>query len=69
MAILMTTAFLSSWIRFFQEGIHYVGTEQNPYQDYILKPVFWIFFFGLIPVFLVGIWFSRQIKKTKISNR
>lgn len=62
MAILMTTAFLSSWTGFFQEGIHHIGTEQNPYQDYILTPVFSIFIFGLIPVFLVGIWFGSQIK-------
>ena len=61
MAVLMTTAFLSSWTGFFQEGIN--QTLGNPYQDYILKPVFWIFFFGLVPVFVVGIWFGRQIKK------
>lgn len=63
MAILMTTAFLSSWTGFFQEGISKVGTDDNPFVDYIYKPVFWIFFFGIIPVFLVGIWFGRQIKK------
>ena len=63
MAILMTTAFLSSWTGFFQEGIHHTNSYDNPYEDYILKPVFWIFFFGIIPVFLVGIWFGRQIKK------
>lgn len=63
MATLMTTAFLSSWTGFFQEGISKVGTNDNPFVDYIYKPVFWIFFFGLIPVFIVGIWFGRQIKK------
>jgi len=68
MAILMTTAFLSSWTGFFQEGIEKVGTNDNPFEDYILKPVFWIFFFGLLPVFLVGIWFGRQIKKHGIAK-
>lgn len=63
MAILMTTAFLSSWTGFFQEGLDNLGTNDNPFEDYILKPVFWIFFFGLVPVFVVGIWFGRQIKK------
>jgi len=63
MACLMTTAFLSSWTGFFQEGISKVGTDDNPFVDYIYKPVFWIFFFGLVPVFLVGIWFGKQIKK------
>lgn len=61
MAVLMTTAFFSSWTGFFQEGIK--QTLGNPYHDYILKPVFWIFFFGLIPVLIVGIWFGKQIKK------
>ena len=68
MAILLTTGFLSSWTGFFQEGISKVGTEDNPFVDYIYKPVFWIFFFGLIPVFLVGIWFGGQIKKHGIAK-
>ena len=68
MAILMTTAFLSSWTGFFQEGIDKVGTNDNPFEDYILKPLFWIFFFGLLPVFFVGLWFGRQIKKHGISK-
>lgn len=63
MAILMTTAFLSSWIGFFQEGISKIGTEDNPFVDYIYKPIFWILFFGLIPVLVVGTWFGKQIKK------
>jgi hypothetical protein len=63
MAVLMTTAFLSSWVGFFQEGIDNIHTNDNPFEDYIFKPVFWIFMFGLIPTFLVGIWFGKQIKK------
>lgn len=63
MAILLTTAFLSSLTGFFQEGINKLGTNENPFEDYILKPVIWIFFVGLLPVFFVGIWFGRQIKK------
>ena len=63
LGILMTTASLSSWIGFFQEGLDNIGTNDNPFEDYILKPVFWIFFFGIIPIFFVGIWFGRQIKK------
>ena len=68
MAILMTTAFLSSWTGFFQEGIEKIGTNDNPFEDYILKPVFWIFFFGLLPVFFVGIWFGGRIKKHRIAK-
>lgn len=63
MAILMTTAFLSSWTGFFQEGLDNIGTNDNPFNDYIFKPVYWIFSFGIFPVFLVGIWFGRKIKK------
>lgn len=63
MAVLMTTAFLSSWVGFFQEGFDNIGTNDNPFEDYIFKPIFWIFLFGLLPSFLVGIWFGKQIKK------
>ena len=63
MAILITTAFLSSCTGFFQEGIKQLGTNDDPFEDYILKPAFWIFSIGLLPTFLVGIWFGRQIKK------
>ncbi len=59
MAILLTTAFLSSWTGFFQEGIE----NDHPFRDYIFTPVFSIFVFGIIPVFLIGIWFGGQIKK------
>lgn len=68
MAVLMTTAFLSSWVGFFQEGYHNIGTNDNPFEDYIFKPIFWIFLFGLLPSFLVGIWFGKQIKKHEHSN-
>ena len=62
-ATLMTTAFLSSWTGFFQEGVNKIGTNDNPFNDYIFKPLFWVFFFGLIPVLIVGYWFGRQINK------
>jgi hypothetical protein len=60
---LITTAFLSSWTGFFQEGIHNIGTNDEPFTDYIFKPLFWITVFGLIPVVLVGFWFGSQINK------
>ena len=68
MAVLMTTAFLSSWVGFFQEGFDNIGTNDNPFEDYIFKPIFWIFLFGLLPSFLVGIWFGKQIKKHENSK-
>jgi hypothetical protein len=63
MAVLLTTAFLAGWTGFFQEGIDNIGTNDNPFEDYIFKPLFWVTIFGIIPALLVGIWFGGQIKK------
>lgn len=63
MAVLLTTAFLSGWTGFFQEGIDNIGTSDNPFEDYIFKPLFWVTLFGLVPALLVGIWFGGQIKR------
>jgi hypothetical protein len=60
---LIVTAFLSSWIGFFQEGIDSVGTIDNPFEDYIFKPMFWILLFGFLPAILVGMLFGKWIKK------
>jgi len=61
--ILMTTAFFASWTGFFQEGIRLMGTNDNPFIDYIYKPLFWVFIFVLFPVLIVGFWFGKQIKE------
>ena len=63
MAVILTTSFLASWTGFFQEGIDKVSTPDDPFFDYIVKPVYWVTFFGLIPALVVGAWFGRQIKK------
>lgn len=62
LSVLFTTAFLCGWTGFFQEGIDNIGTNDNPFEDYIYKPLFWVTIFGVIPAFLVGIWFGGQIK-------
>lgn len=62
MAVLLTTAFLSGWTGFFQEGLDNLGTDDNPFEDYIFKPLYWVTIFGILPAFLVGLWFGRQIK-------
>ena len=59
MAVLLTTAFLSCGTGFIQEGIVHVGTDDNPFEDYIFKPLYWVTVFGAIPAFIVGIWFGR----------
>jgi hypothetical protein len=62
MAVLLTTAFLAGWTGFIQEGIDNIGTGDNPFEDYIFKPLFWVTIFGAIPALIVGIWFGGRIK-------
>lgn len=63
LAVIVTTTFFASWTGFIQEGIDNIGTNDDPFFDYIFKPMYWVILFGLIPALLVGIWFGRQIKK------
>lgn len=63
MMILFTATFLASWTGFFQEGLEDVGRHGSPFFDYIFKPLFWVTFFGLLPVLLVGFWFGSRIHK------
>lgn len=62
MSVLLTTAFLAGWTGFFQEGIHNIGTNDDPFEDYIFKPLYWVTIFGTVPALIVGIWFGGQIK-------
>ncbi len=68
MAVLLTTAFLAGWVGFFQEGIDNIGTNDNPFEDYIFKPFFWVTLFGIIPALLVGILFGIQIKRKGLKH-
>ena len=61
--IIVTTTFLTSWVGFFQEGVDNIGSDDNPFEDYIVKPVFWVLIFGLVPCLFVGLWFGYSIKK------
>ncbi len=61
--IIVTATFLASWVCFFQEGIDNIGSNDNPFEDYIIKPVFLVSIFGLVPCLLVGLWFGYSIKK------
>lgn len=60
---LETTTFLASWVGFLQQGISKIGSPDDPFVDYIGKPMFAITIFGLIPVIGVGIWFGMSIFK------
>ena len=66
--VLLTTAFLCGWTGFFQEGIKNLGTNDDPFEDYIFKPFFWIATFGIIPAILVGIWYGWRIKRLGASD-
>ncbi len=60
---IVTTAFLASWTGFFQEGIDKIGNDDDPFVDYIIKPVFWVLVFGFFPSVFIGLWFGNSIKK------
>lgn len=54
---------LGSSVGFFQEGLDKIGTTDEPFEDYFLKPFFWVTVFGFIPTILFGLSFGWQIKK------
>ena len=60
---LLTVAFLASWVGFFQEGLAKVGTYENPFVDYLVKPLFWVSIVGFLPAALVGLWFGSSIRR------
>lgn len=62
-AVLLTTGLLSGWTGFFQEGIDNLGTDDDPFIDYIYKPLFWITTFGFLPAALVGVWFGMKVRR------
>jgi hypothetical protein len=68
LAILWTGTILGSTIGFIQEGIEDIGIYDNPFVDYYVKPIFWVTFFGLLPVIVVGVWFGGQIKRTTLQK-
>lgn len=63
LAVILTTAFFASWTGFIQEGIDNIGTNDDPFFDYIFKPMYWVTMFGLMPALIVGVWFGGRIKK------
>ena len=63
---LIITAFLFSLVGFFQEGRTYIGTNYNPIEGYIFKPMFWIIFFGIIPTVIMGRFFGKWIKREEV---
>lgn len=65
---LLTGIFLTSWIGFFQEGMNSTFINDNPFYDYIFKPVYWVMIIGFIPMLLIGAWFGFSIKQRKTTT-
>ena len=63
MAVLLSTALLCGWTGFVQEGIPLLGTDDNPYEDYIFKPFLWVSIIGLLPALLLGAWFGWRLRR------
>ncbi len=62
MAVLITTTFLTGWVGFFQEGSNPMFPDDNPFVDFVVKPLWWVTIFGTIPALLVGIVFGAVVK-------
>jgi hypothetical protein len=67
--VLLTTALFSSWTGFIQEGYFNLGTNDNPFEDYIFKPLYWVALYGIFPSFVVGIWYGWKIKRHSIDKK
>lgn len=63
--ILCLAAVFGCLLGFITEGIENIGTNDNPFVDYFMKPIFWIVIFGFIPSIIVGIFFGWRIKNSK----
>lgn len=62
-SVLLLSAFTASVVGFLQEGMDNIGTTDNPFEDYIFKPIYWILLFGTFPSATVGILFGLQVRK------
>lgn len=62
--VLLLSTFLASWVGFIQEGIDNIGTHDDPFVDYIFKPIYWVVFVGTIPSLILGILLGMTVKLT-----
>ena len=69
--ILLIGVLIGSSVGFIEEGIDNFDREngiQNALFDYYVKPLFWIFFFGIIPTLIVGGILGYGIKKNMLQH-
>ena len=70
--ILLIGVLIGSSVGFIEEGIEDFGKEngiKNALFDYYVKPLFWIFLFGIIPTVIVGGILGYGIKKNVLQHR
>jgi hypothetical protein len=66
--IVWTATLGGSLIGYFNEGVLIESAHNEPFYDYVIKPLFVVTFYGFIPIVLVGIWFGRSINRLGISR-
>jgi uncharacterized membrane protein YvlD (DUF360 family) len=71
-SILLIGVLIGSSVGFIEEGIQDFGKENGIKKalfDYYVKPLFWIFLFGIIPTVIVGGILGYGIKKNVLQQR
>lgn len=61
--IVWTGTFVGSLIGFFGEGLSNNSSVIEPFNDYILKPILMVSFWGFVPIVGVGIWYGLSINR------
>lgn len=61
--IIWSATFVGSLIEFFNEGLPNKSPISDPVEDYILKPILMVSFWGLIPIVGIGVWYGWSIKR------
>lgn len=71
-SILLIGVLIGSSVGFIEEGIQDFGKENGIKKalfDYYVKPLFWIFLFGIIPTVIIGGILGYGIKKNVLQQR
>lgn len=61
--IVWTGTFIGSLVGFFNEGLPERSSISKPFEDYIMKPIAMISFWGFLPIVGVGIWYGLSINR------
>lgn len=61
--IIWSATFVGSLVGFFNEGLPNRSPINEPFEDYILKPILMVSIWGFIPIVAIGIWYGWSIKR------